>query len=45
MPQNEKICKNCNWFKDGCCNKEPKVEFKLGTDFCSHWTPKMLNEG
>jgi hypothetical protein len=45
MSQNERICKNCNWFKEtGWCNKEPKAEFKMANDFCSHWTPKMLNE-
>lgn len=46
MSQNKKICKNCNWFVDrGWCCKEPKAEMKMADDFCSHWTPKMLNEG
>jgi len=44
MSQNEKICNNCNWFKDCLCHKEPRAETKSPDDFCSYWTPKMLNE-
>jgi hypothetical protein len=44
MSQNKEICKNCNWFKDGGCYKDPRAEIKSPEDFCSYWTPKMLNE-
>jgi len=44
MSQNKEICKNCNWFKNGRCHKNPKIEGKSPDDFCSYWEPKVLNE-
>lgn len=41
----EKVCSTCKWWEQytWCC-LEPKKVAKMHDDFCSHWTPKELNE-
>lgn len=39
-----KKCGTCHWFKNSLCNFNPRTEAKAPDDFCSNWTPKMLNE-
>jgi len=47
MSQNDekKYCKTCKWYVGLYCKLEPKSRYKTPEDFCSHWTPKLLNEG
>ena len=44
----EKICQYCKWWTRGqprgLCHLNPVVVETYMDDYCSHWTPKALNE-